>query len=80
MIQSRWEMADFGIIWINFLMSIFTYQQKAQSDEINTSLKSVPQTDLILKEMDKNERKNIYPTNWNLIYFKGNFDLSNENN
>jgi hypothetical protein len=44
-------------------MSIFTYQQKAQSDEINTSLKSVPQTDLILKEMDKNERKNIYPTN-----------------
>jgi hypothetical protein len=30
--------------------------------------------------MDKYERKNIYPTNWNLIYFKGNFDLSNENN
>jgi hypothetical protein len=61
-------------------MSIFTYQQKAQSDEINTSLKSVPQTDLILKEMDKNELKNIYPTDRNLIYFKGNFDLSNENN
>ena len=57
MIQSRQKLADFGIIWINFPEFISTDQQKVQSDEINTSLKSVHQTDLILMEMDEKERK-----------------------
>ena len=57
MIQSRWKMDDFGIIWVNFPVSIFASQQEVQSDEINTALKSIHPNDLILMEMDKRERK-----------------------
>jgi hypothetical protein len=62
MIQSRWEMDDFGMIWVNFPVSLFSDQQNVQSDEINMALKSIHDADLILMEMDKKERKK-YLTN-----------------
>lgn len=57
MIQSRWEMGEMGMVWINFSVNIFADQQEFQSDETKTDLKSIHSAELISKEMDKKELK-----------------------
>jgi hypothetical protein len=57
MIQSRWEMGDRGMVWMNFPVTIFADQNEVQSDKALEALKSSHPTDLISKEMDKKELK-----------------------
>lgn len=57
MIQSRWEMGEMGMEWINFPVNIFSDQGKAQSDQTLTDLKSIHPVEIISKEMDKKELK-----------------------
>jgi hypothetical protein len=57
MIQSRWEMGDRGMVWMNFPVTIFADLQKVQSDQALEVLKVAHPTELISKEMDKKELK-----------------------
>lgn len=57
MIQSRWEMGEMGMEWINFPVNIFSDQEQAQSDQTITDLKSIHPLEIISKEMDKKELK-----------------------
>ncbi len=59
MIQSRWEMNEKGVIWVNFPVSIFTDQKEVLSIETLDKLNSNHPTELITKEMDKKELKNF---------------------
>jgi hypothetical protein len=57
MIQSRWEMGEMGMIWVNFPVNIFAGQQEIQTEGVITDLKSIHPAELISKEMDKKEIK-----------------------
>ncbi len=57
MIQSRWEMGEAGVVWVNFPVNIFTDPKGISSTETLTELKSVHPSELITKEMDKKELK-----------------------
>ena len=57
MIQSRWEMGEMGMVWVNFPVNIFAGQQEIQIGEVTTELKSIHPAELISKEMDKKELK-----------------------
>lgn len=57
MIQSRWEMGEMGMIWVNFPVNIFAGQQEVKTEGVITDLKSIHPAELISKEMDKKELK-----------------------
>lgn len=57
MIQSRWEMTEKGVTWINFPVPMFAEKQEIKSDSETTELNSVHPTELIIREMDKKELK-----------------------
>jgi hypothetical protein len=57
MIQSRWEMTEKGVIWVNFPVPVFSDQKEIQSNETLDVLKSIHPIELISKEMDKKELK-----------------------
>lgn len=57
MIQSRWEMNEKGVAWINFPVAIFTEKLEAKSDQTLSELRSAHPVALITKEMDKKELK-----------------------
>jgi hypothetical protein len=59
MIQSKWEMGEMGINWINFPVEVISNQGKTLSDQSLISLESIHPKDLIEKELDKKELKKI---------------------
>lgn len=60
MIQSRWEMGERGMAWMNFPVNIFADQKEVQSDQALEEVKSSHPNDLISKEMDKKELKKYF--------------------
>jgi hypothetical protein len=59
MIQSKWEMGEMGINWINFPVEVVSNQGKMRSDQSLNSLESIHPKELIEKELDKKELKKI---------------------
>jgi hypothetical protein len=57
MIQSRWEMSEKGMIWVNFSVPLATATQILSSDQPNSDLTATHPAELITKEMDKKELK-----------------------
>lgn len=57
MIQSKWEMNENGIIWLNFPVPIFTDQEMITTDQPIGKLISKHPNELVIKEMDKKELK-----------------------
>ncbi|MDF2157229.1 hypothetical protein [Algoriphagus sp. CAU 1675] len=57
MVQSRWEMGDFGMTWVNFPVSVFTDQREVLSSETISGIESLHPRDIISMEMDKKELK-----------------------
>lgn len=57
MIQSRWEMTEKGVVWINFPVPLATDNQVISSDQPGSDLTVTHPTELITKEMDKKELK-----------------------
>lgn len=57
MIQSRWEMTEKGVIWMNFPVPVFLDQKEILSSETIDVLKSIHPKELISKEMNKKELK-----------------------
>lgn len=55
MIQSRWEMGEMGMIWVNFPVNIFVGQLEVQTVGVITDFTSIHPAELISKEMDKKE-------------------------
>ena len=57
MIQSRWEMGDFKMEWVNFTVKIQTDSQLISTEQILENVESNHPQEIILLEMDKKELK-----------------------
>jgi hypothetical protein len=57
MIQSRWEMTEKGMIWVNFPVPLATATQILSSNQPKSDLSATHPAELITKEMDKKELK-----------------------
>lgn len=57
MIQSRWEMGNFKMEWINFPVQIYISSQESSSEATVTEFTSQHPENLITQEMDKKELK-----------------------
>lgn len=57
MIQSRWEMGNFKMEWINFPVQIYLSSQESSSEATVTEFTSRHPENLITQEMDKKELK-----------------------
>jgi len=59
MIQSRWEMGEMDMVWVNFPVTIYASQQEVQTDTAASDLESSHPAEIVSKEMDKKELKKI---------------------
>ena len=60
MIQSRWQMDDNGLIWINFPVILTDGQNKFHSNSAALNLTASHPEELVTLEMDKKEVKNYF--------------------
>lgn len=59
MIQSKWEMTEMGILWINFPVEVVSNQGNSLSNQSVSTCVSIHPKELIEKELDKKELKKI---------------------